>query len=74
MIRKPPCKKDGIPCPRRCPGCQDHCEELAKFQAAVREDTQRRREQMMIDGFLSEQGARRKMRPDSKINRRRDTE
>lgn len=56
MMRKPPCKKDGIPCPRRCPGCQDHCEELAKFQAAVREDTQRRREQMKVDGFFGGAG------------------
>ena len=32
-MRKPPCKKNGVPCAKRCPGCQDHCSEMADWKA-----------------------------------------
>lgn len=39
MAKTPPCKKNGIDCPRRCPGCQDECEDLIPLRehyAAIR--------------------------------------
>lgn len=30
---KPPCKKAGVDCPRRCPGCQQQCPEYKDYRA-----------------------------------------
>lgn len=30
---KPPCRKAGVDCPRRCPGCQAQCPEYKDFRA-----------------------------------------
>lgn len=72
MSRKPPCNRDGVPCPRRCPGCQDHCKQMIEFQSDVRLDNERRRQQMKVDSFLECQGMRWKKRPDSRIKSRRN--
>lgn len=31
-MKRPPCKKNGIPCTKRKPGCQDHCPEMHPFK------------------------------------------
>ena len=38
MGKKPPCRKNGVDCPRRRPGCQASCEDLVplhEYYAAV---------------------------------------
>ena len=37
-----PCVKDGVPCPDRHPGCQDHCKA---FQQAAAENARLREEE-----------------------------
>ena len=42
MRKKPPCKKDGVDCPGRYPGCQDHCGRLAEWKAGIDSENQER--------------------------------
>ena len=48
-MRKPPCKKDGVPCTKRCPGCQDHCPEMKDFHAALANDAEKKRREKDAD-------------------------
>ena len=55
---KPPCKKDGVDCPRREVGCQGKCEEYKEFTKARQELSKRCYEyvaqQRQADGVLIE--------------------
>ena len=31
-MKVPPCKKNGIPCTKRKPGCQDYCPDMHPFK------------------------------------------
>ena len=42
-MRIPPCKKNGIDCPKRCPGCQPRCKDYIDFRAGCDADNARRR-------------------------------
>lgn len=42
-MRTPPCKKNGIDCPKRCPGCQPRCKDYIDFRAGCDADNARRR-------------------------------
>ena len=56
----PPCKPDGIECPRRYIGCRAECEEYHKWLAIHDEEKekQRRNKFNSADDFLIEQQAR----------------
>lgn len=32
-MKKPPCVKNGVPCDKRYPGCQDRCKDMAEVRA-----------------------------------------
>ena len=59
-MTRPPCKPDGIDCPRRYIGCRAECEEYHKWLAVHDEEKekQRRNKFNLADDFLIEQQAR----------------
>ena len=59
-MKKPPCKVDGIDCPRRYIGCRAECEEYHKWLAIHDEEKekQRRNKSNPADDFLIGQQAR----------------
>lgn len=56
----PPCKPDGIECPRRYIGCRAECEEYHKWLAVhdTEKEKQRRNKLNPADDFLIEQQSR----------------
>lgn len=56
----PPCKPDGIDCPRRYIGCRAECEEYNKWLAIHDEEKEKQRRNKFnpADDFLIEQQAR----------------
>ena len=56
----PPCKPDGIDCPRRYIGCRAECEEYHKWLAVHDEEKEKQRRNKFnpADDFLIEQQAR----------------
>jgi len=56
----PPCKHDGIECPRRYIGCRAECEEYHKWLAIHDEEKEKQRRNKFnpADDFLIEQQAR----------------
>ena len=56
----PPCKHNGIECPRRYIGCRAECEEYHKWLAIhdTEKEKQRRNKLNPADDFLIEQQAR----------------
>lgn len=56
----PPCKPDGMDCPRRYIGCRAECEEYHKWLAIhdTEKEKQRRNKLNPADDFLIEQQAR----------------
>lgn len=56
----PPCKPDGIECPRRYIGCRAECEEYHKWLAIHDEEKEKQRRNKLnpADDFLIEQQAR----------------
>ena len=56
----PPCKPDGIDCPRRYVGCRAECEEYHKWLAVHDEEKEKQRRNKFnpADDFLIEQQAR----------------
>ena len=59
-MKKPPCKVDGIDCPRRYIGCRAECEEYHKWLAIHDEEKEKLRRNKLnpADDFLIEQQAR----------------
>ena len=59
-MTKPPCKPDGIDCPRRYIGCRAECEEYHKWLAIHAEENEKLRQSKLnqADDFLIEQKAR----------------
>ena len=66
MRHRPPCKTDGIECPRRYIGCRADCEAyhdwLAKHEAEKKRERKNREYEMEVDGFLILQGKRTTLR------------
>ena len=56
----PPCKPDGIECPRRYIGCRAECEEYHKWLAIhdAEKEKQQQNKSNPADDFLIEQQAR----------------
>ena len=50
---KYPCKKDGVPCAVRYPGCQDHCEPFIKAKADNENRKMIEREKRLADHNVS---------------------
>lgn len=49
-MRKPPCKINGIDCPKRHPGCHSGCPDYAEFDAEKqKERAQRMQERISSD-------------------------
>lgn len=48
-MRKPPCKKNGIDCAKRCPGCQDSCPDMKKWRAEVDAENEKKLQEKNID-------------------------
>lgn len=61
-MTKPPCKVDGIECPRRYIGCRAECEEYHKWVATHAREKARERmdKQNEADTFLIERKTRKK--------------
>lgn len=59
-MKKPPCKVNGIDCPRRYIGCRAECEEYHKWLAIHDEEKEKQRRNKLnpADDFLIEQQAR----------------
>lgn len=59
-MTKPPCKPDGIDCPRRYIGCRAECEEYHKWLAIHDEEKEKQRRNKLnpADDFLIGQQAR----------------
>ena len=59
-MKKPPCKVDGIECPRRYIGCRAECEEYHKWLAIHDAEKEKRRQNKVnpADDFLIGQQAR----------------
>ena len=59
-MKKPPCKVDGIDCPRRYIGCRAECEEYHKWLAKHDEEKEKTRRNKFnpADDFLIGQQAR----------------
>lgn len=45
----PPCKKNGIPCPKRHPACQAGCKDFAEYRAFVDNRRKERERERLID-------------------------
>jgi hypothetical protein len=41
-MKKPPCKKNGQDCPKRCPGCQPRCPDYAAYRATLQKEAEAR--------------------------------
>lgn len=59
-MTKPPCKPDGIDCPRRYIGCRAECDEYHKWLAIHAEEKEKLRQSKLnpADYFLIEQKVR----------------
>lgn len=59
-MKKPPCKVDGIECPRRYIGCRAECEEYHNWLAIHDVEKEKRRQNKVnpADDFLIEQQER----------------
>lgn len=59
-MTRPPCKPDGMDCPRRYIGCRAECEEYHKWLSVHDEEKEklRRNKSNPADDFLIEQQAR----------------
>lgn len=62
MIPVPPCKVDGVDCPKRYPGCSDHCEDFLKFRAAREEYNAHRHQTVVIEKVVFERKWNKKLR------------
>ena len=62
MRVKPPCKVDGMDCPRRYVGCRATCDEWAEWMVRHAEEVEqaikKRREEKDVTEFLVQQGER----------------
>ena len=45
----PPCKKNGIPCPKRHTTCQAECKDFAEYRAFVDNRRKERERERLID-------------------------
>lgn len=59
---RPPCKKAGVDCPRRCPGCQTQCQEYQRFRAICDQANAKRRDKRDVESLIVENVLRVKKR------------
>ena len=45
-MREIPCRRGGVDCPGRAPGCHGSCPEYAAYRAGMDEDAARRRQEV----------------------------
>lgn len=68
MQSKAPC----LGCKERCYLCHAHCDRYADWTKQRKEMTAKRIEELRVEDFIFNQGARRRKLPDSKIRREYD--
>ena len=56
-MTKPPCKVNGVDCPRRCVGCQSQCEKYREWLAIheAEKEAQKKDKHNPADDFLIRQ-------------------
>ena len=61
-MTRPPCKVDGIDCPRRYVGCKSNCSEWHNWLIIHTEEkttiAKKKYEESVVDGFVADQGRR----------------
>ena len=75
MKLKPPCKVDGVDCPRRYIGCRAKCEAWHEWLTIHAEETQKQRKNKLdefdVTEFLVHQGERTRRHNQARVMRER---
>lgn len=51
-MRTPPCKKNGVDCAKRHPGCQSHCPDMVPFYEACKKDREARERENIYVSYV----------------------